>query len=116
LALFAVLALCALPAVAQSLPRDFSGTWALKREWCRPGPDAPADQPRPFTLGPGRLKIDDMTCEFISMLPGGIMWRVEADCTAGTAKGKEFFVFSMMDQNLVWGWDTQTAPFTRCPE
>jgi hypothetical protein len=112
----ALLGLSVAAAAAQDLPKDFLGTWALKPEWCKPGPNAPEDQPRPFTLSPGRLVIEEMTCEFTSVSAGGIVYEVEADCAAGNAKGKESFVFSMLERNLVWGWDTQSAPFTRCPE
>ncbi len=81
----------------------------------QPGAAKPGEPP-PVILTRSTLTSPFMTCTFSSVLPGGVSWRVEADCTDGKAKGHEFFGFAVLSELLHWSWDKQTVTFRRCPE
>ena len=57
-----------------------------------------------------------MTCDFTSVLPGGISFRVEAACDTNGEKGNEFFTFAVMDGRLYWSGAGKTQGFERCPD
>jgi hypothetical protein len=57
-----------------------------------------------------------MACEFKSVLPGGISYRVEASCDASGQKSDEFFTFAVLSGRLYWSWGGRTADFDRCPD
>ncbi len=101
-------------ASAQTLP--FEGKWARRAELCAPTSVPPSEErPAPFTLSALGLTSTIMTCEFTSVLPGGLSFRVEANCIAGTERLREFFIFAVIGEWLHWGWDKGTASFVRCP-
>ena len=97
-------------AVADPLP--FEGTWAKNPEAC--GSGKPDDGAR-ITITANRLVASPfMTCDFTSVLPGGISYRIEASCDANGQKGAEFFTFAVMSERLYWSWAEKTATFERC--
>ena len=49
------------------------------------------------------------------MLPGGVSWRIEAECVDGEEKSHEFFTFAMLDGLMHWSWAGRTVTFHRCP-
>lgn len=108
-------ALLSPPVTAQTLP--FEGRWAMQAAWCT---STPPGQPAPVRLTRQKLDAGQFTCDFPSVLPGGVMWRVEADCTfkteKGTERGREFFGFSVIDGLLHWSWGDRTETFRRCPD
>lgn len=114
IAALAVLALIP-PAAAQ--PLAFEGTWAVELAACKAGNSA-LDRVPPIVLTKRNVVTHFMTCEFTSVLPGGVSWRVEAECTAtdGKDKAKELFGFALIGELLHWSWDKETATFHRCPE
>jgi hypothetical protein len=107
---FLATALSAVTAAAQPLP--FEGKWAMKAELCQAG----EGQPPPVHLTARRLDSPTMSCEFSSVLPGGVSYRVAADCTAGKERGHEFFTFAKLGDLLYWSWGTRTEGFVRCPD
>ena len=105
--LTAALALWAGSAGADPLP--FEGKWIREGEACAGG------QATPLVLNAKRLDATGlMSCDFTSVLPGGIAFRVEADCESGGHMGHEFFTFAVLSGRLYWGWDGQSKTFERC--
>jgi hypothetical protein len=103
-----------LPAPAAE-PLPFEGKWALRAEWCQSHPGPPSEErPQPIMLTARRLVTDVMACEFTSVLPGGVSFRVEADCIAGAERGHEFFGFARIGDRLHWSWAGQTGTFVPC--
>jgi len=97
---------------AQTLP--FEGRWTTHVENCslQPPPEAGA----PVTITAARLVAPPMmTCDFTSVLPGGMSFRIEATCAALGQIGHEFFTFAVLDQRLHWTWGERTGIFDRCP-
>jgi len=95
--------------MADSLP--FEGRWTKQGETCVAG------QPAPLVLTAKRLEARTvMNCDFTSVLPGGISFRVEADCEASGQKGHEFFTFAVLSGRLYWSWGGQTGGFDRCTD
>ncbi|MBM3548258.1 MAG: hypothetical protein FJX54_15015 [Alphaproteobacteria bacterium] len=109
-----LLSLLALLSVGQAMaqPLPFEGRWAMKLEWCV----AKDGQPPPIRLTAKRLDAIVMTCDFTSVLPGGVSHRVEADCVAGKDRGREFFGFAKLDDRLYWNWGSRTEGYVRCPD
>ncbi len=107
--------LLASPVMAQTL--SFEGRWAQQVAWCNPA-SRPADQPAPVVLTRQKLTSPTMTCDFTSVKPGGVMWRVEADCVIAETKerGSDFFGFTVLDGLLHWSWGDRTVTFRRCPD
>jgi len=101
--------LVAASAVADTLP--FEGRWAAKPEACaKAGSSTIA-----ITLTAGRLAAPPlMDCEFTSVLPGGVSYRVEATCDAAGKRGAEFFTFAVLAGKLYWTWGGRTMTFERC--
>jgi hypothetical protein len=100
-------------ATAQTLP--FEGKWALRTDRCAVA--AGSTEPgQPIVLTAQRLVAAPfMTCDFTSVLPGGMSFRVEAACDAGGQKGHEFFTFAVLSGHLYWSWGDKTQSFERCP-
>jgi hypothetical protein len=114
IAAFALAALPCAGAAAQTLP--FEGKWALQADRCNiaPGSTQPS---QPITLTAKRLVAAPfMSCDFTSVLPGGISFRVEAACDANGEKGHEFFTFAVLNGRLYWSWGDKTQEFERCPD
>ena len=103
----------AVPAAAQ--PLSFEGRWAQQSAWCT---SLPSGRPAPVVLTRQRLASPAMTCDFTSVKPGGVMWRVEADCVVTETKerGSDFFGFAVLDGLLHWSWGDRTVTFHRCPD
>jgi hypothetical protein len=101
---------------AQTLP--FEGKWALRLETCgNAAGTSPAGPDAPITLTAKCLVAPPfMTCDFKSVLPGGISFRVEAACEAAGQKGDEFFTFAVLGARLYWSWAGKTQAFERCPD
>src|SRR5260221_12823878 len=98
---------------AQALP--FEGKWARRAALCRADPgQASEENPLPIVLTQRRLVAAAMVCEFTSVLPGGLSFRVEADCLAGDAHGHEFFTFARLGGFLQWSWGGRTESFVSC--
>lgn len=110
LSLLLATALPAGTAAAQPLP--FEGKWAMKAELCQ----ARDGQPPPVHLSARQLDSPFITCEFSSVLPGGASFRIEAECTAGKDRGREFFTFAKLGDLLYWSWGTRTEGFVRYPD
>lgn len=108
-----VLAVIAAPVSAQPLP--FEGRWAQQVAWCT---SLPQGRPAPVTLTDKKLTSPAMTCDFTSVLPGFVMWRIEANCTIVETKerGSDFFGFTVLDGLLHWSWGDRTVTFHRCPD
>jgi hypothetical protein len=99
-------------AIADTLP--FEGKWARTKNAC--GSGVTGDGGAPITLSARRLVAQPlMICEFKSVLPGGISYRVEASCDANGQQGEEFFTFAVLAERLYWSWGGRTATFERCP-
>ena len=97
---------------AQTLP--FEGKWARRLEFCANG--AGTSSPAAgvlITLTARRLVSSVMNCEFRSVLPGGMSYRIEASCEALGQRGEEFFTFAVLDGQLHWTWAGKTAIFER---
>ena len=101
-------------AFAQTLP--FEGKWALRLDKCAASA-SPTGPGQPIVLTAKRLVAAPfMTCDFTSVLPGGISFRVEAACDTNGEKGNEFFTFAVMDGRLYWSGAGKTQGFERCPD
>ena len=113
--LLAVAAVLNSSAAAQTLP--FEGKWASRLEMCvnDAGTSSPAGGVL-ITLTARRLVSSVMSCEFRSVLPGGMSYRIEASCQAALGqRGEEFFTFAVLDGRLHWTWAGKTGIFERCP-
>jgi len=110
-----VLAALSLAAPAAAQPLSFEGRWAQQTAWCT---SLPPGRPAPVVLTRQRLTSPAMTCDFTSVKPGGVMWRVEADCVVTETKerGSDFFGFTVLDGLLHWSWGDRTVTFHRCPD
>ena len=94
-------------AAAEMLP--FEGNWAQRIDLC-------VTIDAPITLTARRLASSVMTCEFTSVLPGGMSYRIEAACEALGLRGDEFFTFAVLNGRLYWTWAGETGIFERCPQ
>ncbi len=114
LAALAFAALFGGSAVAQTLP--FEGKWALRADRCAVA--AGSTEPgQAIVLTAKRLVAAPfMTCDFTSVLPGGVAFRVDAACDAADQKGHEFFTFAVLGGRLYWSWGDKTQGFERCPD
>ena len=109
----ALLALSAAPAMAQ--PYSFEGKWARKPELCDATTPPTPERPAPITLARDGFDTPFLKCTFSSVLPGGVSWRVEAECLYdGKDKGHEFFTFAMLDNLMHWSWAGRTVTFYPC--
>jgi hypothetical protein len=101
-------------AAAQTLP--FEGKWALHLDRCAIAA-SPTEPGQPITLTAKRLVAPPvMTCDFTSVQPGGVSFRVQAACDARGQKGDEFFTFAVLNGRLFWSWGEKTQTFDRCPD
>jgi hypothetical protein len=101
-------------AVAQTLP--FEGKWAVQQDRCALASGS-SEPGQPITLTAKRLVAAPfMTCDFTSVLPGGVSFRVEAACDAAGQKGAEFFTFAVLSGRLYWSWGGKEQGFERCPD
>jgi hypothetical protein len=100
-------------AAAEALP--FEGKWATHGETCGGGTSS-TDSGTPITVTASRLEaLPFMSCDFKSVLPGGMSYRITASCDASGQKGEEFFTFAVLDKRLYWSWGGKTGIFERCP-
>ena len=100
-------------AAAEALP--FDGKWATDLANC--GLAAPdGERHAPITISASQLIAPGvMTCDFTSVLPGGMSYRVEATCEAIGQRGIELFTLAVLDGRLYWTWGGKTGTFDRCP-
>lgn len=113
--LLSVLAFLSHASATSAQPLPFEGRWAQQAAWCTA---LPPGQPAPVSLTRQKLTSPAMTCDFTSVKPGGVMWRVEADCTITETmeRGSDFFGFTVLDDLLHWSWGDRTVTFRRCPD
>jgi hypothetical protein len=96
---------------ADTLP--FEGKWARQPEACEGAPSA--GRGVPITITAERLIAPPfMSCEFTSVLPGGISFRIAASCDASGQRSEEFFTFAVLSGRLYWSWGGKTGVFDRC--
>jgi hypothetical protein len=99
-------------AAAETLP--FEGNWATSLERCGKSATGPGV---PIALTAKRLVVAPfITCDFTSVLPGGMSFRVEAACDAAGQKSHEFFTFAVLAGRLYWSWGEKTQDYERCPD
>jgi len=110
-----LLATCvARAAAADTLP--FEGRWATQSQSCASDAGSTGGT-LPITVTASRLEVPPlMVCDFTSVLPGGISFRVEAACEVEGQHGNEFFTFAVLAGRLYWSWGGKTVGFERCAD
>ncbi len=112
--LFAVVLMVAGQAAAAD-PLPFEGKWSREGDTCN-GSTAGGGA-APIVITAQRLEaLPFMTCDFRSVLPGGMSFRVAASCDSNGQKGEEFFTSAVLSERLYWSWGGKTGTFERCPK